>query len=250
MTFGRAPRRTKESDPGPFDPLRGASLGLSDRVPSTLWLSRRSELTYMKVGRTVLEESVVLSFAEAEFTSPRHRAEVAAWVRTVDPNRLLNSEPSTWTDQDRRAATEAVRRYRGPILGELLALQPTWYEATITSDELPSLRPISFQPFDAIAPDRNLGTLAAVMDSGKETPGDGFSAGYRVLRSEFDLAKIRGRPSVVAADRSGPLVVFEGLTRLAIMASHLAHREAVPDTIDLYLGTTHRAPEWRFFGSP
>jgi hypothetical protein len=204
----------------------------------------------MKVGRKVRQESVVLSFAEAEFTSPRHRADIAAWVRTVDPNRLLHSEPSNWTEQDRRAATDAVRHYRGPVLGELLSLSPSWYEATFTPDELPLLRTISFPAFEAIAPDRKLGTLTAAMDGGKETPGDGFSGGYRALKTQFDFARIRGRPSVVAENKSGPFVVFEGLTRLAILASRGALGEPVPEMIDVYLGITDRATEWRFFGTP
>ncbi|MGA3022584.1 MAG: hypothetical protein ABSE66_07275 [Thermoplasmata archaeon] len=147
-------------------------------------------------------------------------------------------------------AADAVRRYRGPILEQILSLKPAWYEAAITPEELPSLCPISFRPFDVLDPDRRLGTLVAAMDAGQETPGDGFSAGYRALRSVFDLRKVRGKPSVFATGRFGPFVVFEGLTRLAVLASRSAHGEPVPETISLYLGVSSRASEWRFFGTP
>lgn len=204
----------------------------------------------MKVSQRVNEEAVLLSFAEAEFSSPRHRAAVAQWVTNVDPNRLLNSEPRDWSEQDRRSATRAVRRYRGPILGELLALEPAWFEAVITAAELPALRPIDFPPFDALAPDRKLGSLVAAMDDGKEIPNDRFSEGYRALKSGFDLTKVRGRPSVIAKDRAGLYVVFEGLTRLAVLTSFRARGEPVPDAFGIYLGVSSRASEWRFFGTP
>jgi hypothetical protein len=198
----------------------------------------------------VKEEIVLQSFSEAEFSSLRHRNHVTAWASMVEPNRVLSSSPSTWSIRDRQVAASAVRLYRGPILGQILSLSPTWYEAIITPDELPSLRVISFGPFDAIARDRKLGTLTAAMDAGKETPGDGFSTGYRELTAAFDINKVRGRPSVLARDRSGPFVVFEGLTRLAVLTSRRARKESIPEAINLYLGITPRAPEWRFFGEP
>jgi hypothetical protein len=205
----------------------------------------------MKILRATTQETVLGSFAEAEFTSNRHREAVLGWIPTSsDRARLEKRSPDAWTTADRQTAIAAVKKYRGPLLGDILTLNPTWQEVTIESTELAPLRPIDFSPFNAIARDRQLGTLVAAMDSGKETPGDGFSAGYHSLRSQYDPAKVRGRPSVLAASGVGPFVVFEGLTRLSVLESRRAHGESVPDEVPLYLGVTIDAPKWRFFGPP
>lgn len=201
----------------------------------------------MKVQGAIDEDQVVLGFAMAEFTSPRHRDRVAAWVESSMRTKLLAKPPDSWNGVEQRAAREAVLGYRGPILKELLDLRPTWSEVSIVPEELAALETISFLPFETLAPDRKLGTLVAAMDAGQETPNDGFSAGYRALRSKFDPAKTRGHPSIVAVEESGPFIVFEGLTRLSVLQSLKTHDQKIPDPIGLYLGVSDRLRSWRFY---
>lgn len=120
----------------------------------------------------------------------------------------------------------------------------------MTTEELPALRTITFPPLEALAPDRRLGTLVTALDAGRETPNDGFSAGYRQLRQTFDLARTRGLPSVTALTEAGPYVVFEGLTRLSVLHSMKTEGLQIPEPLSLFLGVTDQLQKWRFYGSP
>lgn len=217
----------------------------------TVYRSANVVSLIMRILRRVDEDDVVLSFAEAEFTSPQHREEVAAWVdEQARRKRLLSTPPEMWNSFDRRVARSAVVKYRGPILRELLELLPRWFEITMTTKEIPSLRTITFPPLEALARDRRLGTLVAALDAGRETPNDGFSAGYRSLRQSFDVTRMRGLPSVTALTEAGPYVVFEGLTRLSVLHSMKTEGMQILEPLNLFLGVTDQLQGWRFYGSP
>ncbi|MGP8074931.1 MAG: hypothetical protein ACLQD9_00670 [Thermoplasmata archaeon] len=143
---------------------------------------------------------------------------------------------------------EATRRYREPILGGLFTLKPSWHVAEITPDELPLLRPLDYPPFNALAPDRRLGTLVEAMDAGRDTPGDTFSIGYRRLRGEYRAEEVRGLPAVAGRTEAGPYIVFDGLTRLSVLRHRSISGETVPAAIPLFLAVTARIASWKWAG--
>jgi hypothetical protein len=203
----------------------------------------------MKILRTASEEAILASFAESEFSSARHRDDAASWIQSETARtRILSTHPTEWSVGDRALAIEAIRGYRQPILGGLFALKPSWHVAEISQDELASLRPLDFAPFNALAPDRRLGTLVGAMDAGRDTPNDGFAFGYRSLKKTFRVEAVLGLPAVAAKTKGGPFVVFDGLTRLCVLCSRVGSGETIPTPIPLFVALTPRLSEWRWAG--
>ncbi len=201
----------------------------------------------MKVLRTSTEEEILASFAESEFSSARHRDDAASWIPSdTARTRILSAHPTKWSAGDRALAIEAIRRYRWPILGGLFTLKPSWHLAEISPEDLASLRPLDFPPFNALAPDRRLGTLVGAMDAGRDTPNDGFAFGYRSLKKKFRAEDVLGLPAIAARTREGPFVVFDGLTRLCVLCSRSGSGEAIPTSIPLFVALTPRLSEWRW----
>jgi hypothetical protein len=204
----------------------------------------------MKVIRPATEEEVLASFAESEFSSPRHREDAASFIDShTARSRILAIHPSKWSPGDRALAVEAIRKYRASILGSLLKLGPSWYVAEIGPDELPSLLPLDFLPFKVPGAKRGLGTLVEAMDAGWDTPADGFSSGYRRLRGEFRSDDVQGLPGIAAKTEAGPFVVFDGLTRLCVLRSQSVTGESNPNVVPLFLAVSPRLSKetWNWF---
>jgi len=203
----------------------------------------------VKVLRPATEEEILRSFAESEFSSPRHRDEAGGWIQSyTSRTRILATRPTDWSAGDRATAIEAIRRYRSVILDGLLVLKPSWHLGEIGPDELAALRPIDFSPLNALAPDRRLGTLVGALDAGRSTAPDGFSLGYRSLKANYRAEEVLGLPAMAGKSEDGPFVVFDGLTRLAVLRSRSVSGEAVPSAIPVFLALSTRLSEWKWAG--
>jgi hypothetical protein len=195
----------------------------------------------MRVLRTAAEREVLQSFAESEFSSPRHRDEAAAWIESYTArSRILTTRPTDWSPDDRAIAVEAIRRYRGVILDGLFAQKASWHAAELGPEELPALLTIDYPPFVALSDDRRLGKLVGAMDAGGSTAPDGFSSGYRNLKKTYQAGEVLGRPGLAAKSEAGPFVVFDGLTRLSVLRSRAVAGESVPQTISVFLALSPR----------
>ena len=138
----------------------------------------------IRIIRQATEEEVLAGFASSEFSSPRHREEAGQHIDSYTARtRLLATHPSQWSPGDYALTVAAIRKYREPILGGLLNLGPSWHLAEIVPDDLPALLPLDFPPFKVPGAKRGLGTLVEAMDAGWDTPGDGFSSGYRTAQA-------------------------------------------------------------------
>jgi hypothetical protein len=200
----------------------------------------------MKVGRRVSETDVLRTFAESELCSPRWSQYLVQFFDHSTADRLRDEPSGLWRQSDRDQAIAAIKQLRGPILDPLLVLSPEWHEAQLATDEVAELMMIRFEPFRALSPDYRVGGLVSAMDSGRDTPGDGFSAGYRAMRDRFNPDQMRGRPCLAAKSKDGPYVILEGLTRLCCLLSRIKEGIVTPSPIHVYVGVTSELDRWSF----
>ena len=106
---------------------------------------------------------------------------------------------------------------------------------------------IRFEPFRALSPDYRVGGLVSAMDSGRDTPGDGFSArlsgNARPIQSGSDA-----RSTLSGGQIEGRAVqlIFEGLTRLCCLLSRIKKGIVTPSPIHVYVGVTSELDRWSF----
>jgi hypothetical protein len=213
---------------------RDSDIRVSDTLPD------------IQVGRRVSETDVLRTFAESELWSPRWSQYLVQYFDQSTADRLRDEPSGLWSQADRDQAIYAIKQLRGPILGPLLSLSPEWHEAQLATDEVAELRTIRFDPFRALSPDYRVGGLVSAMDSGRDTPGDGFSSGYRSMRDRFNPDQMRGRSCLAAKSKDGPYVIFEGLTRLCCLLSRTRKGIVTPSPIHVCVGVTLEPDRWRF----
>jgi hypothetical protein len=196
------------------------------------------------VGVPVGEKTVLASFAEAEFSSPRHGPRLARLVQPGVLTRLQFAASSSWTAAERDAAIGALFRYRGMFFGPISALGPTWNEATLMVDDLPDLRTTNLPGFRELAPDLRLGKIVAALEAGRHTSDTDWERNYRQLRAEYDPTMVRGRPILFAGQEAGPYTVIEGTTRLCVLIALHIEGKLPSARVLTYLGVTPRRDEW------
>jgi hypothetical protein len=169
-----------------------------------------------------------------------------AWRSRLGPGlcqRIARGDRSELSRGDWQSLRRALHAVRGGYLGAFLELRPAWHFARVESSTLGSLRLISHAAFHAVAPTLRLDDFVLALDRGRETPGDRFAHRYRRLRPTFDPARSRGRPMLAGTSLRGPFLEIDGLTRLSILWSRIAHGEPVPPQVDVLVGTSERLSE-------
>lgn len=197
--------------------------------------------------REITADQALYQFAAAEVDSARWKFEYQLKIGPDQAERLRALPIGAWTETDCAAAVAGVKAVRPGYVGPLLATKPAWFETILPVARLAQIRVIRMGAFLAISPDRSLHGFVRGLDQGKDTPGDGFAAGYRALRPNFDPGRMRGWPVVVGATREGPFTEAEGLTRMCCLLSRHLKGEPVPATFDLVVGVSPRIVEWGFF---
>jgi hypothetical protein len=197
--------------------------------------------------RAVSADGIFDQLALAELSSPLMIAYYDGEIGAARAARLRSSPYEQWSPADRLAVEGAARKMRGGYLGPILSLQPDWYVGVLEVSELAQVRLIRLAAFSAIAPNRLLDQFVAALDAGRDTPNDGFSAKYRLLRPIFDPSRMRGLPILVAETEEGPYTEVEGLTRMSCLLSKRTKGESVPDSIMAVLGVSPRMREWNFY---
>jgi hypothetical protein len=196
------------------------------------------------VGLPVEEDTVLASFAEAEFSSPRHGPRLAQLVTPAVLARLQGATSSSWTAMERGAAIAALFAYRGLFFRPISALDPAWSETTLEIGDLPDLRTTNLLGFRDLATDLRLGTLVGALESGRHTSDGDWERNYHQLRLEYDPNIVRGRPCLIAGQETGPYTVFEGTTRLCVLIALHNEGKLPSGRVLTYLGITPRRDEW------
>ncbi len=198
-------------------------------------------------SRYFLERGVPCHFAAAEADCPRYGAVFEQVLGRCQAIRLRTLPIYSWTDVDCAAAQTGVTATRGDYLRPILESKPEWSIGWLAVEELAQIQVIRHTPFLAIAPHRDLFTFVKGLDGGRDTPGDGFGEGYRMVRPYFNAGRMRGCPVLVGRTDDGPYTEVEGLTRMScILSKHLAS-EPRPAEVEVDLGASPRMNEWPFF---
>jgi hypothetical protein len=197
--------------------------------------------------RAVSSDGIFGQLALAELSSPLMLTYYDEEMGAARAARLRGSPHEEWSPADRAAVEGAARKMRGGYLDPILALEPDWYTGVLEVSELPRVRLIRLGAFLGIAPNRRLDQFVAALDAGGDTSDDGFGEKYRLLRPNFDPARMRGLPILVAEREEGPYTEVEGLTRMSCPLSKMTRREAVPDSVSAILGVSPRICEWNFY---
>jgi hypothetical protein len=141
----------------------------------------------------------------------------------------------------------AVIRLRRPLTEKVVELGTGWYEGTLPSASLESVRLLNYAPFVQLAPSRSLGEFVTALDSGKDPAGDeGFGRNYRRFRAEYSPTKVVGRPVLVGPRLAGPYTEIEGLTRLCSIVSKGRAGDSVPTEVPVLLGVCLQFDQWQW----
>jgi hypothetical protein len=209
-------------------------------------MARTSCTTVLRRSRFLLERGVWCQFAAAEADSGRYGDLFERVLGRDQAIRLRTSPIGSWTDTDCAAARRGVTAIRGDYLRPIFDAKPDWSIGWLPVEQLARVQVIRLTPFLAIAPERDLYTFVRALDEGRDTPGDGFGAGYRKVRPNFDPGRMRGCPILVGRNDGGPYTEVEGLTRMScILSRHLAG-EPRPAEVEVVLGVSPRINEWPF----
>lgn len=202
----------------------------------------------MRGFRGASDRDLAWEWGRAETDSLRFsddlRAMMTKQIRgNLDANRRDSMSESEW-----RRLSDAIVRFRSPLLDGLNELGVTWLRATLMLGELCDLRLMSLPKFQAVSPTLLLSEFTTNLERGVMVPGDpGFMAGYRALRDGFDFTSLRGSPVLVCEARSGPYTILEGYTRLSALCTRHSQRTPVPTAVEVLLGVCERLSEWRLY---
>jgi hypothetical protein len=196
------------------------------------------------VGEPVPEDEVLLAYAQSEMLSRRWSQGLGIELKQMFLERVRYSPVEEWTTEDRANLLAAVRAFRPPLLDPVLRLGARWFSATLAASELPQLRLPPSEELRGLAPDRQLSSLVASLEKGRDTPDAEFSGGYRHMKNAYAPGRMHGRPCLVSKVPEGPYTVVEGLSRLAVLLWRAQSLKPVPDQLPVLLGTTERLDEW------
>jgi hypothetical protein len=198
----------------------------------------------MRIVDDATERDMAWEWAIAEVESSRFGGGYAGLdprIRSV----LAKGVKEDLSPRELDLVTKAVRNVRRPILEDLIQFGTEWKEAQLELDEVGALRVVNWPPLVDIGPSRTIGGIARFLDRGGVPPRDpAFGENYRMLRSGFDQAKLRGKPILVSDEDGGPFEVLEGYTRLSVIASKHAAGEMGHVPIPVIAGFTPRLREW------
>jgi hypothetical protein len=190
---------------------------------------------------------LVWNYARAEFEIPEHG------LRHIQPRiapelreRVLLDQREALSPSDWGALRDGLLSTRADLVRPLIDLGTEWFLGELPANEWLNLRVLNLRIFTDIVPSRSLVELAAAMDGGA-VPGDWEPSRYLRLRSEFDLARMHGRPIVVSERLTGPYILVEGVTRMSVLVSR--KRRGLLDVahIPLLLGVASRLSSWEFY---
>ncbi len=142
----------------------------------------------------------------------------------------------TLTDPEWTAVEQVVTQFRGPLLGGLLALQPTWYEGEMPIATVAGMRFMAYEDF-----------VKKVPGSRRLPDPAEHERGVATGEPELDRARMVGVPVAVGASLDGPLTLVEGYTRCcaALRDHHVGLYDDQP--MPMIVGVTPRIQEWRWW---
>lgn len=188
-------------------------------------------------------EDLLWEWARAEWRSPRF----AAWY-PQEPAilaRLESGAEFAGDDLDWRIL-DGVARARGLLLDGLDLAGLEVHRAVLAPAEIAGLGLFRDPGFRRLCPTATcLGdladSLAADLPEHRAVP---LAAAYHALGPDFDPARMRGRPILLAADSAGPCLLLEGYCRLLrLLALHRAGAD-VPE-IPVMIGLWPELPGWK-----
>jgi len=145
----------------------------------------------------VAQDVVLLDYAHAELLEPVRNE--GAMQLAAQLERLGGF--SRLTPQQQQVLIDGICQVREPMLGFLLRNKTTWFEASLSVDDLPNIHLTTWFERERYQSARTLHELL-------QTPG---AADY--VKPGFRLDAMRGRPIMVARDLDSSLCLIEGTSR-------------------------------------
>ena len=201
----------------------------------------------LQVLRPIDGRAVYCQFAAAEVVSRRYGNRYEAVLGSPRVERLRSVPFSEWTGDDEAAAKAGVRAVRGAYVEKLMSIGPRWVCGQLTVQALADVKVCNYPPLASVVRSRRLTEFVQALESGADTPGDGFAEHYRVFRPTFDPSLMRGVPILVAESETGPYTGVEGLTRMCCLVSRSLQGESLPADIEVVVGTSPRVADWPWF---
>jgi len=196
--------------------------------------------------KRITEEEMLKNWALAEIASIRRRKYLG---EALPPEILKKSQEGNYefSEQEWQQLTAMIRNFRSPLLDGLLMLKMEWYEGVLPAAELTKLQIMNWPPFVDLSGSRKLIDLAKAFLRGEMPPKHPeFAENLEILRKDFGISCMRGKPIIVSQGEQPPYILVEGFTRLSAMMMNMLEGKTYEANLPIILGVSKRLSEWNY----
>ena len=205
----------------------------------------------MRLTGRATEAEVIAEFLRAEIESPRFGPRIRARLEADGRSGSIVERPDATNADENAYRAALLHAYRGigasaPLL-EGLPEAIEWHRAALDTTDLAGVRYIDYPYWNELSGGTRSPAVAAERIragiSAMNRPNDAFHAVSARLCAGEDL----GKPVLIAANRSSPLLILEGHTRVTGM---LLQPECLPHEIAAFVGYAPGVRAWMYYGDP